>query len=1088
MLRRQEVHPKKHIMFILVITLTLAMVAGTGDLSYAAEDSSWQNDWTYTTQASADPQTITLTKYNGSETDYKIPSTAVIGGVEYKVILGGGGIRGSSIKNISFEEGVKINNGNSSASPFNNATNLETIDLRGADLSSATSMYYMFSGCSNVTEINMSGIKVPGVTDVRYMFRNCSALKKLDMSGVDLSGVSGSGNVRYMFYGATAIEELSFANADMSKVTSFAYSNPTNNFSPSPLHGMQALKKVDFSNFDTSSLTTAQRMFVIDGNNYDNKNRLEEIDVTGWKTPSVTQFYDTFMHCGENVDCVIKGLETMDISSATSLVGMFSTCIKVADLSGVESWDVSGVSDMTRMFQECESITSLDLSGWNTESLTSLSNTFAGCTSLTDINVSTWDTSKVSDMQQTFLGCTSLEKLDLSSWTSDGITRGYNMNEFLGKAGTTSSSDMGTAPLKEITLHKDFKFYTDTPVGLRGGYWNLKQGTDAQVAKRYSTARLYTQYNERKTPDFEDGYEYSHTWVLSVLDPAEANYYARGTGEENVWEVHYPDDKFKGYCINLHRAGPNGYYDRVIVKDNEIVDVGYIDSENYGWEPLGNNMEEAFITLIYYGWGNDADGIQAKYGLSDSQFMTLTQRLIWDFSDRYDTIEELPEDSDINKAYNELLSKRFADIPDNENLKLYLYESIDGRQNLLSISGLNNKAYAGVRVLKLVDKEDGAEPLKGAIFTVFDEDGANVATIVSDDDGYATKYNTDSIYGLPQGIYTIRETTPPRGYSRSGNDYYTFIVREEDDNTIITVGKLQGSGEDVGMIFTNVESTSVTGGGVAIEKKNDAGDPVIGATFEITDSSGTVAAELVTGQGGKASTGNKDLPLGTYTVKEISAPEGYIADTTPKTVTLTENKQVETVSFVNTTKKGSAKIEAKKEYNEALEGGEFSFRLLDDITGEVVAEAVNDKDGNIIFDMSYNGTEIGYKVYDLEEVKGDSDEITYDAHKEEIIVYISDDGSEELVTSVEYDDDGAVFKNHRERKEEETEKEEEPSSESESKDAPPPADDKKDPPERKGDIPASGDTADTGLYLAVMLTALLITIASSAARMKRKNR
>ena len=32
-----------------------------------------------------------------------------------------------------------------------------------------------------------------------------------------------------------------------------------------------------------------------------------------------------------------------------------------------------------------------------------------------------------------------------------------------------------------------------------------------------------------------------------------------------------------------------------------------LDSNNYGWDPLGSNMEEALITLIYYGYGNNAD-------------------------------------------------------------------------------------------------------------------------------------------------------------------------------------------------------------------------------------------------------------------------------------------------------------------------------------------------------------------------------------------------------------------------------------------------------------------------------------------------
>ena len=84
---------------------------------------------------------------------------------------------------------------------FYNAIQLESVDLTGADLSSATSMQGMFYGCSGLKSVNLHGVDAGKVT-----------------------------NVRYMFYQASNIEEVDLSDTDLSKVTSFAYSSPSNSY------------------------------------------------------------------------------------------------------------------------------------------------------------------------------------------------------------------------------------------------------------------------------------------------------------------------------------------------------------------------------------------------------------------------------------------------------------------------------------------------------------------------------------------------------------------------------------------------------------------------------------------------------------------------------------------------------------------------------------------------------------------------------------------------------------------------------------------------------------------------------------------
>ena len=941
------------------------------------------DEWTCTINSST--KTVYLTKYNGTAETYQVPATMIVNDEEHAVVLGNSyssttrPFASTSVKHLSVAPGVQIKY---PAYVFSNATNLETVDLRGADMSTATSVNYMFSGATN--------------------------LKKVIMSGLDLSRVT---SVNRWFEKASNIEEIDLSNTSMSKVTSFAYSNASANFAASPFYAMYNLKKINLQNFDTSSLTTAQRMFTVDANNSSNRNIVEEIDVTGWKIPNVTTLNEAFKHCGENNDIIIKGLETLDTSKVTNFGGTFQSTYNIKDLSGVENWDTSSATYFHSMFSEAKSITSLDLSNWNTENVTDVGSMFIACEKLTDINVSTWNTSKVKAMDEVFKGCVSLEVLDLSGWTSESVENkaGSHMNEMLGIGNSMNAGDYQRTPLKEITLHPDFKFSTFVSPGLRGGYWHLKEGSDEYTSKKYTPARLYTAYNNGTTPG--DGYAFPHTYVLTELDPATAEYYAHGWGDNNVWEVHYPDDKFKGYCINLRRGSPSGYYDRTKILGNDIIDQGFLDSENYGWEPLGNDMREALITLIYYGYGNDADGIQEKYGLTDGEYLLITQQAIWDFTDRYSDMPERDATTKYGQAHYELVSKRFADIPNNDQLKLYLYESIDGKQNLLSISGLSDQAHAGVRVLKLVNEDDALVPLLGAEFSIYNQDNEIVATITSDENGYATKYNTDSIYGLPEGIYTIRETKAPRGYTGT-SARYTFIVRPEDDNEIILVGKLSGNGEDTAMIFENTNNPSVQGGGVTITVTDrKTGKPLIGATFEVLDENGAVIGTFTSDTNGYAKSSKKFLELNkNYTVREVSPPAGYKLNTKTASVTVTENETYVDTFFDHELKKCNVQVQATKKFNRTLTDELFQFELIDN-TGKTFATAKNQANGKVNFNLEYTGENLGFASYTLREVQGNDPNITYDTHTTELTVTISDEGEDELTCDVSYDYGNPTFTN-----------------------------------------------------------------------------
>jgi len=77
------------------------------------------------------------------------------------------------------------------------------------------------------------------------------------------------------------------------------------------------------------------------------------------------------------------------------------------------------------------------------------------------------------------------------------------------------------------------------------------------------------------------------------------------------------------------------------------------------------------------------------------------------------------------------------------------------------------------------------------------------------------------------------------------------------------------------------------------------GAPLAGATLEVKNASGkTVATWTSTTESYKIS----DLPNGTYTVKELKAPKGYVLNTNPVTFTITDQNKNITVKMENTVK------------------------------------------------------------------------------------------------------------------------------------------------------------------------------------------
>lgn len=243
-----------------------------------------------------------------------------------------------------------------------------------------------------------------------------------------------------------------------------------------------------------------------------------------------------------------------------------------------------------------------------------------------------------------------------------------------------------------------------------------------------------------------------------------------------------------------------------------------------------------------------------------------------------------------------------------------------------------NKAVPGAVYgnIAITKTDVDGKALAGAEFTLYDEDGATVATAVSSADGMAY------FSGVLKGSYTIKETKAPEGYTVS------------DEVLSVTISK-----DNKRFSFTVVNEKTPEAalpGEIVITKTDESGTPLAGAEFTLCDAGGTAVNTVVTGDDGKAVFDN--VTAGSYTVYETRAPQGYTIGVTGAEV-IVSSSQVSALSFKNEklgeeteADTGSLQIKKTDEDYIPLSGAEFT---LYDESGTAISKAISGEDGLVLF-------------------------------------------------------------------------------------------------------------------------------------------
>ncbi|PFB76549.1 hypothetical protein CN286_20470 [Bacillus anthracis] len=235
-------------------------------------------------------------------------------------------------------------------------------------------------------------------------------------------------------------------------------------------------------------------------------------------------------------------------------------------------------------------------------------------------------------------------------------------------------------------------------------------------------------------------------------------------------------------------------------------------------------------------------------------------------------------------------------------------------------------AEKGNLQIKKVDEDNENIVLKDAKFDVIDKDNNVVATVTTNEKGIA------EVKDLPFGDYFVKEISAPEGYIKVDTPAKVTI-----DNTNI-----------IEFVMKNTKKVE-NGQFKLLKKDSESGQLLPGAKFDVIDKDGNVVETIITD--GKGEALSKQLPVGTYTLKEVEAPKGYelssslvhvdVAANNIVTVDVLNKKIVEKVTgqfeIVKVDAEDKTKVLSDAEF-EVYKDGKKVETLRTDKTGKVTSK------------------------------------------------------------------------------------------------------------------------------------------------------
>lgn len=264
------------------------------------------------------------------------------------------------------------------------------------------------------------------------------------------------------------------------------------------------------------------------------------------------------------------------------------------------------------------------------------------------------------------------------------------------------------------------------------------------------------------------------------------------------------------------------------------------------------------------------------------------------------------------------------------------FATIPGMALAAEEEGTEADKYAA-RVLQVDSISASRIAVSGAKYEIADADGNIIETVTTNASG-AAELSTK----LEEAEYTIKCITPPAGYAKEENGIKIRLSKSE----LTRVNGVDTFSFTVPMNAIHATITARDENGAAIAES--------GAIFTVYSSNGKLFETVSTNAQGVA-TLKKNIPYGTYTVKQTKAPVGYYLDRSAKTFKVDDStiKKASNGTYTVNVDVEQPEIKARlvvidEETKNVIKAKGMEFEVLD-AEGNVFCKLTTERNGTAAF-------------------------------------------------------------------------------------------------------------------------------------------